>query len=212
MVELLQRTRPKVNLASLLLSMPLLLNLDLLDPQLLKMAHLNVVKDLLHNTVPLPNLQLLHLHLFSHPKVPHHLLPNTVLLLNLELHPQALKVFRLHVVKPLRDFLNMMFQLSLDQLVLLALDSNLSVAKLLLLPHPDLRVLLNSVHLLVSLVLLELPKVVVTRVIRTMFPMLLHLDLRASRLKEVRHQLTNTMPQHLLVLNWDQADHLAPKV
>lgn len=195
-VELLQHTRLKVNPASLLLSTPLLLNLDLLDPQLLKMSLLNVDKDLHLNTALLPN----------------HLLPSTVLHLNPDLSPRVLKASRLHVAKLLRDLLNIMLQLNLDLLVLLALDSNLPVVKLPLLLHPDLKVLLNSVPLLLPLVPLELPKVVVTQVIRTMLPVPLHLDLRASHLKEIRHQLTNTTPQHLLVLHSDQADHLDLKV
>lgn len=196
-VELLQHTRLKVNPASLLLSTPLLLNLDLLDPQLLKMSLLNVDKDLHLNTVLLPN----------------HLLPSTELHLNPDLSPRVLKASRLHVAKLLRDLLNMILQLSLDLLVLLALDSKLPVVKLPLLLHPDLKVLLNSVPLLpLPLVPLELPKVVVTQVIRTTLPVPLHLDLRASHLKELRLQLTNTTPQHLLVLHSDQADHLAPKV
>lgn len=195
-VELLQLTRLKVNPASLLLSTPLLLNLDLLDPQLLKMYLLNVDKDPHLNTVLLPN----------------HRLPSTVLHLNPDLSPRVLKASRLHVAKLLRDLLNMMLQLSLDLLVLLALDFNLPVVKLPLLLHPDLKVLLNSVPLLLPLVPLELPKVVVTQVIRTTLPVPVHLDLRASHLKELRLQLTNTTPQHLLVLHSDQADHLDLKV
>lgn len=195
-VELLQHTRLKVNPASLLLSTPLLLSLDLLDPQLLKMSLLNVDKDLHPNTVLLPN----------------RLLPSTVVHLNPDLSPRVLKASRLHVAKLLRDLLNMMLQLSLDLLVLLALDSNLPVVKLPLLLLPDLKVLLNSVPLLLPLVPLELPKVVVTQVIRTTLPVPLHLDLRASHLKELRLQLTNTTPQHLLVLHSDQADHLDLKV